>query len=512
MKILIADDEPLVRIGIKSSYDWKQAGMEIVGEAADGEETLRLLEQLKPDVLLLDIKMPQKDGIDVLTEMRQRGMTAKVVILSSFDDFVHVKKAMKLGAADYFHKPSMDVLEIVDVLRKIKNQIEEGRTADTGASGTAALNRETILRDLIGGRTENASSTRLTENNLYAVVFSVKKYAHTLKRYSGESAAFLQGTILNLLGELLSKEPETEYVRLQDNLFAILASHAESKSVQAAFARVNDLVYLVHSSLKRYVNIDTVFGISEPCHAFSSLRQAVDQARQALELKFYHPNEPLFYYRSRNLDDESMQAKVQALIAAMKTGLKEEKYEEFATSLAEWEEFVRSRECMTENDVKKVYEGLLFMLADDEDYGESRAGADELDDFTECSGYYHARFNEMLKARISGKSKDYSPLIRNIVQYLETHYREDISLALLGDTFHASPNYISRLFKQEVGRGLFDYLNHVRIRKAKELLKDYKYKIYEIAELVGFHSQVHFAIVFNKYEGMSPTDFRKELG
>ena len=78
--------------------------------------------------------------------------------------------------------------------------------------------------------------------------------------------------------------------------------------------------------------------------------------------------------------------------------------------------------------------------------------------------------------------------------------------------FQTSPNYISRLFKQEVDRGLFDYLNEVRIRKSKDLLKDYRYKIYEVAEMVGFKSQVHFAIVFNKYVGMAPKDYRKEIG
>ncbi|MFC5527866.1 response regulator transcription factor [Cohnella yongneupensis] len=512
MRILIADDEPLVRIGLKSSYNWNEAGMEIVGEAADGEETLRLMEQLRPDVLILDIKMPKKDGIDVLTEMRHRGMHTKVIILSSFDDFLHVKKAMKLGAVDYFHKPSMNVQEIVGVLQKLQSVIDENRTSGGMNAGAGAPSRESILRDMMYGNAQFASETRLRENNLYAVLFSVKKLGQTLQRYSGENAGFLQGTIANLLGELLSKEQETECVQLQDNLFAILTSHGESKSGQASFAHVNDLVYLVHSSLKRYVNIETVFGISEACHAFSQLPQAVEQALQALEMKFYHPNNPLFYYRNRNLDDEAAQTKIQTLIAAMKNGLKEEKYEGFASSLAEWEDYVQSCECMAEIDVKKVYEGLLFMMADEDDFGDGRGRADGLDDFTECSAFYHALFNDMLKTRIAGKNKDYSPLIRNVVQYIDSHYREDISLTLLGDTFHASPNYISRLFKQETGRGLFDYLNLVRIGQAKELLKDYKHKIYEVAEMVGFHSQVHFAIVFNKYEGMSPTDYRKELG
>ncbi len=96
------------------------------------------------------------------------------------------------------------------------------------------------------------------------------------------------------------------------------------------------------------------------------------------------------------------------------------------------------------------------------------------------------------------------------MQYIETNYKENISLKSLAEQFQVSSNYISRLFKQEVDRGLFDYINQIRIEKAKELLKDYRYKIYEVAERVGFNSQVHFAIVFHKYVGMAPKEYRKE--
>jgi two-component system response regulator YesN len=511
MRIVIADDEPLVRIGLKSSYQWQEAGIEIVGEAADGEETLRLIAEQKPDVVILDIKMPKKDGLAVLEEMKEKGMKAKVIILSGFDDFARVKQAMKLGAVDYFHKPNMNVQEIVSVLQKLQ---AEARPEPESASELAARGpgKETALRDMLNGSTEAAGQTGLKESNMYVVVFAVKKYTQMLTRYTKENAAFLPSTIRHIVGELLSKEKETEFLQLEPNLFAVFVSHSESNSVQASFTRVNDIVYLIHSSLKRFVNIDSVFGVSDLFHFFRNVKQAVEQAKQALEMKFYHPGDPVFYYRERNGDDGQVQERINAYIAAMKNGLIEEKYDDFAKSLAEWEQFVQSQECMTEKDVKKIYEGLLFIMADGEDRGDDRNRADELDDFEECSAYYHSVFNEKLKARITAKNKEYSPLVRNVIQYIDEHYNENISLKRLGDTFHASPNYISRLFKQEVGRGLFDYINVIRIGKAKELLKDYRYKIYEIAEMVGFNSQVHFAIVFNKYEGMSPKDYRKEIG
>ncbi|MFC4810553.1 response regulator transcription factor [Paenibacillus sp. GCM10023250] len=511
MKILIADDEPLVRIGIKSSFNWAEAGMEIVGEAADGEEALQLIEELQPDIVILDIKMPKKDGIEILTVLRDRRMRTKVIILSSFDDFVHVKQAMQLGALDYFHKPSMNVQEIMSLLQSIQAEARESRMIGAEAAEAKPAGKAAILRELIAGNSERAEETMLKECNLYTVLFTVKRFGQILKRYTQGNAVNLPATIFNIVSELLGKEPETECMQLEDNAFLVVLSHGNSNSAQASFTHVNEIVFMIHNTLKRFLNIEPIFGISNAFHTYAELPQAVDQARRALDMKFYHPNDPVLYYQNRKGDDESVQEQIGAAIMAMKDCLKEEKYDSFAAALANWEQLLQNYEAMNERDVKKVYEGLLFMLSFGEDEDLPAGEAAQLDDFTECSSYYHAVFNEKLRARIMGKNKEYSPLIRNVVQFIDTRYNENISLKLLGDTFHSSPNYISRLFKQEVGRGVFDYLNVVRIRKAKELLKDYRNKIYEVAEKVGFNSQVHFAIVFHKYEGMSPSEYRKEL-
>lgn len=509
MRILIVDDEPLVRIGIKSAIDWKANGMEIVGEAADGEEAIKLILEQQPDVVILDIKMPKKDGLEVLLEMKERGIHSKVIILSSFDDFTYVKKAMKWGAVDYFHKPSMNEHEIASVLNKIKDEMERNQVANDVILPIRSVHPiESILRNMLQGNIDSVSQTKLKEGNMYVLLFTIKEYRQVVKRYTNNNATMLPNTIVNFLSELLSKETEIEFLQIDENLFSIFLSNSESNSAQASFKRVNDIVNLIRSSLKRFVNIETIFGISEPFHSFNEVVQAYTQSKQALEQKFYHPDDPIFYYHNRNLQDEQGLEQVSRYIMTMKNELKEEKYKEFMSRFSEWEQYLRKTECMNERDIKKIYEGLLFMMEDNEEYLEYRNKLGEIDNMDELVSFYHPIFEEKIKAKTSGK--EYNPLIRNILQYIELNYKEDISLMMLGEQFQISANYISRLFKQEVKRGLFDYINEIRIQKAKELLKDYQYKIYEVAELVGFNSQVHFTIVFNKYVGMSPKEYRKE--
>ncbi|MEC0092114.1 response regulator transcription factor [Paenibacillus macquariensis] len=508
MRILIVDDEPLVRIGIKSAIPWETHGMEIVGEAADGEEAIRLMIQHKPDVILLDIKMPKKDGIEVLQDMKRIGIEAKSIILSSFDDFVFVKRAMQLGAVDYFHKPSMNVNDIVDVLKKMQSQLEPHQEKQI----ERGFGKGDALRNMLHGKTEDAHQTKLNEGNLHVIVFSIKNYAQVSSRYTNDNITLLPNTIINILSELLAKEKEAEFTKIDGNLFALAISNIRSKSEQATLTYVNDLIQLIHSSLKRFVNIDTVFGTSDSFNTFVELKEAFKQAKQSLSQKFYRPDLSIFHYHHNSYADEEMLEQAMIYIRTMKTGLRENNPEQFITNLMAWEQFLQEKECMTEQDVRKIYDFILFMTEHEEKYTEYRNKAEEIEDFKALIVFYRPIFDKQLNKDIIANRNKYSPIVRNILLYVEQNYNQDISLKILSQQFNVSSNYISRLFSQEFGRGLFDYMNEVRVEKAKDLLKDYRYKIYEIAEMVGFNSHVHFAIVFNKYVGISPKEYRKEKG
>ncbi|MDF9843387.1 MULTISPECIES: response regulator [unclassified Paenibacillus] len=511
MRILIVDDEPLVRIGLKSAIDWKGNGMEIVGEAADGEEALQQIAHLKPDIVFLDIKMPKKDGIAVLSEMRERGLQANVIILSSFDDITYVKEAMKLGASDYFHKPAMNEQEIASVLKTI--QAETAQSRPQGEPKEAARMeevpyKENSLWEGLRGNIQGMQNTGLKEGNIYVLVFTVKHYAGVMKRYSENHTSILPNTVGNIVTEVLSKEKETEFLQVNDRLSAVFISNSDLKSLLASLNRINGIVQMIAAALKRFVNIEVVFGISDWFSSFAELEQGYAQALKALKQRFYLPDTSVFYHNHRKPVAASGLKQAGELLAEMKNALKEGNEEEFAEALARWERLLEETRCMEEQDVRKVYEGLLFMLDEKEQPSGEEARA--LENFAELSSYYRHIFERKIKERNSGHLKTYSLLTRNIIQYVEQHYKEDMSLKLLGEQFQVSPNYVSRLFKQEVGRGVFEYINEVRIRHAKVLLKDYRYKIYEVSEQVGFNSQAHFAIVFQKYTGVSPKEYRNE--
>ena len=101
IKILIADDEPLVRAGIKAVIPWNDHGFDVIGEVSDGNEAYEKILALKPDILITDIKMPGMDGITLLKKLKQEKVPIQSVVLSCFDEFELVREAMKYGARDY---------------------------------------------------------------------------------------------------------------------------------------------------------------------------------------------------------------------------------------------------------------------------------------------------------------------------------------------------------------------------------------------------------------------------
>lgn len=108
LKVLVVEDEELIRRGIVLAVDWAALGCVVVGEASNGEEALEAVERLNPSLIITDLKMPRMDGIEMLRRLRERGNNAYVIILTAYDSFEYAQSALRLGAVDFLLKPFHD--------------------------------------------------------------------------------------------------------------------------------------------------------------------------------------------------------------------------------------------------------------------------------------------------------------------------------------------------------------------------------------------------------------------
>ena len=124
LKVLIVDDEALVRRGIVLGVDWSARGCVVVGEAANGEEGLAAVERYRPNLIITDVRMPRMDGIEMLNRLREQGCRAHVIVLTAHSDFSYARSALQLGADDYLLKPFRDQ-ELMNAIDKVRRKEQE---------------------------------------------------------------------------------------------------------------------------------------------------------------------------------------------------------------------------------------------------------------------------------------------------------------------------------------------------------------------------------------------------
>ena len=125
--VFLVDDEPILLEGIRSKIDWESIGLNFVGEATDGEIALSMMQEIKPDILITDVKMPFMDGLELSSAIKKIQPWIKIIILSGHDEFDYAKKAISIGVEDYLLKP-FTANEVIESLKKVSIQIDRERT------------------------------------------------------------------------------------------------------------------------------------------------------------------------------------------------------------------------------------------------------------------------------------------------------------------------------------------------------------------------------------------------
>lgn len=530
-RIILVDDEEEVRKGIIRKIDWEALGFQVVGDAENGQDALEKIEQLEPDVVMTDIRMPYMDGLTLTSWIRQKYPSVKVLIFSGFDDFEYAQKAIKLNVTEYILKP-VNVEELTRILNRVREnldqEIEQRRDVDLlreSYLSSLPILRELFLNDMVRGNMP-AENIRQKLEEYKIDILGAEKWLTAVINVENE-ASEETGLTFHQEKELI---PISVKSLLEDNLKDYCRFTAFNSAVGVTLiAAVDgerkqtsliDLLGDICKEIKRILQVTVTIGIGYFSRELEQLPAAYQSAVDALGYReIVGTGKTIYINDMEPVSRGKLQLETRDeadLIAVVKFGTRE-KIEAAAKNFAARMEGARVHMRQLQVYQMSIINCLIrlmqqqdlelgAMFGTDEMYGKVIYGNMKPEEFASVITEVGCRMNEAMNRE---RDKTAKKVILEAKQYILDHYQDpELSVDVMCRQLHMSPAYFSTVFKRETGQTYIAYLTEVRLDKAVELLNTTDDKTYVIAQKVGYQEQNYFSYVFKKRFGISPTKFR----
>lgn len=527
INVLIVDDEPFIRQGLRILIDWGEYGFNIVSEAADGKQALEIIENEQIDLVITDIKMPHMNGIELIEAIRNgKNKDIKIIVLSGYYEFEYAKQAIKYNVIDYVLKP-IQKEELVEILMEFKESYNKEAKRQAEALHTDMIVLERHLNALCSGVYDEKNVNYVYErlpyhSELRYIMMEIDLNDESFRDLKEEEKHEVIHDFYNKLKAYTA--PYSEYVLLD------IDKRSESYGVGFIYSRqfskekgINEREYIqkLQETMKVQVPYKFYCYIGEMVEGIMQLSNSFKSAIIAKSFQNYKHTEDITYY------DDTCNIKTNTY------GIKKEYMDEL----------VRYAEQNAVDDidrcVDKIYSSFEENNVDPKiininiDYllCQFLYLTKELDsevDQEEVLRYISECAFEQCAAR--GSAKHFKAFVKDFAGYLaqlrqsnshgvlkevekeiELHYKENLSLKSLSEKYYINSAYLGQIFKKQYGIGFKDYLNNYRLERASELLIRTNDKVCFIAESVGYNNLDYFINKFVKLKGKTPLQYRKQF-
>ncbi|MBB5325744.1 two-component system response regulator YesN [Anoxybacillus tepidamans] len=493
--VLIVDDEPIICHGLRHTVPWEELGINVVGEAYDGEEALSLLDQLEVDLILSDVKMPIMDGLELAEHIFTHYPYIRMIMISGYDEFEYAKRAIRLGVKDYLLKP-VDIDELIEIVSNIKEEVMRDREKEW------RMRANQLLSSIVMGQeiSLNEDSLKSIIGKYQLIGSAIENYSKTVHPLTNEKEQKVKKQWMNLI----------EFELTQKKCFC--TSLFVGKNLLVTMCKMNDHFTDIKEMLKKVekkLSYPMFFCVSDSFSDTVELKKQYDKLLDGMKTLPFQ-NEKIISLKNIQINLRSP-----ALPAEFVQKIKQCNYgeiNEVEIVVEEMFEYFKNEHYFLEDVVsvlKKLEMNLfewfrhkpklrLFGEIDVTIYN-SYAQIKELflDDLKDCFSY-----------QVFATQFEQRRLIEKAISYIHENYQKDIKAMDVAAYINVSPNYFSQLIKQATGMHFNDFLHEVRIQQAKKLLTETNYRIFEIGELVGYKDYKYFVHIFKKLTSIPPSKYR----
>lgn len=514
-KAIIVEDEMFVRMGIRMSVEWEKLGIEIAGDAENGQAAWELYQKTRPDIVLTDIRMPVMTGIELIAKIREQDKRTRIVILSCLEEFGMIKEAISLGVTDYILKLTMTQEDMAAVMDKVIGELrlyDASAGNDSGAAVEKQLIELTHYNKAQALQALSGAELPFDRRNMLLAVLVIDRMDALQEQFRDKYGDIVRYSMLNILNELLGQYVKKGVVLSENEHTYLILTGDDTKPVSMVEFSLDELLRAVVRTLDEYFQTKPAVAVSRTFDGLDKLHAMRMQCNEALEYRFLYPAGSVLKYAAFQRED--LAETVRGLLAGL---------QEHSVALSRSAEFLKGMEeeilrrptrqtCvrlfsqMAELDLKETF------LSDQQRLQAARSLQDSLEkseSLPELAQNYLRCVQSL--SDLSADSVIYlSKPVSMAVEFIRKNYRSEISLGDLSDYAEVSPNYLCSLFKKEVGMNINKYVMEYRMKKAKILLLTTNMKSYEIAVETGFANESYFSRSFKKMTGVSPSEFRRQ--
>ncbi|MFC3771174.1 response regulator [Paenibacillus sp. GCM10012303] len=539
-RVVVIDDKAIIRKALIQTMDWNNLSCEVVGQADNGFEGKKLIEQLRPDILITDIKLPGPSGLDLAEHMHQVSPSSKTILMTGFQQFEYAQRAVKLGVMDFMLKPIRNE-ELAQIVRKAVTVLQSAQTRRHEEEKLATMYRELehqihdsipflrskLLADLLTGEVAGEQARdamarlELRDGRLQLLGMRPRRLDRTLQ------AAQRSKLLNHLYAQVTQKAQQSkekygidlaEARSKEDLIIALLlpkgASEREMRRIVTAFAGG------LCGRDESWQAFDFVTAVTAPYRGIGETAAAFEQLQAMLDAGFFGAGGKLLFPESiPGAKDKAERFSIIRDLEQFHHMLGQAAVQPLTEPIDRFVERVR----MYSEGSIRVAKGLIaeaclaiarhYYRVTGNEFGLDRSidkmldDIERLPDLAQASSYLH-RLMEEIRIKLSGRRKEYSLQVRHILDYINSHFSGNLTLTSVADHCGLNPSYVSRLLRSETGDTFVDLVAKARIEVAKRLLRDPKYKVGEVGEMVGYKEYAYFYQVFKKFEGTSPRAFQ----
>ena len=502
MRIVIIEDEPNSREGLLNIIG-RQTGHKVCGVGETGGEGLELVRKKHPDLIISDIRMPEMDGLEMIRKMREEGIETEVILLTGYSEFEYARKALQLQVAEYVLKP-VETEKFLETLREAETRIRKKSVEKVSVE-------QMIWRFLSAGPQEERTILPVLEEklqvgaNMQSSLFLIRPCDmanETLKDMLGETRKLMD--MLCMENFYILQIPQ------ERGFLIMMVDTGRNRNLKKIFE--DRVLKKLCETFQCVCSMDTVCGLV-------NFRDTLNGIRDLLKYSFSFPEgSVLDRQTAENIQYETMEYPdnlEQGMIRGIRSGNREKildfgrKFEEkvIAGNIAP--------ACIREYTLR-FSTGILRVA------GEIKGDLERepqiqyvihkiaMSETKKEVGYQLEKIVHAAARTEENFCISENGMILNVVAFIRENYARDVTLSESASMCGVTPEYLSRIFSQEMGVNFTTFLQNFRVSMAKRMLLFSKCRICEVSEAVGFHDQKYFTKVFKKMSGVTPAEYKRE--